>query len=73
MPVEPGEHRLLRLPLGEIGVRAAVARAVPGSGRKGYKPVQIGLSNSFWRSCPELRGARIGRWLIGRPLRQNRR
>jgi len=26
--------------------------------------VQIRLSGSFWRKCPELRSAAIGRWLI---------
>lgn len=27
-------------------------------------PAQITLSPSFWRDCPELRSAKIGKWLI---------
>jgi hypothetical protein len=26
--------------------------------------VPVSLSDSFWRSCPELRSAAIGRWLL---------
>jgi hypothetical protein len=26
--------------------------------------VSVSLSKSFWRSCPELRSAAIGRWLL---------
>ncbi len=26
--------------------------------------VSVALSKSFWRSCPELRSAAIGRWLL---------
>jgi hypothetical protein len=28
------------------------------------EPVLVPLSRSFWRSCPELRSAAIGRWLL---------
>jgi hypothetical protein len=30
----------------------------------GVNGVQVTLSPSFWRDCPELRSAVIGRWLI---------
>ena len=28
------------------------------------RAIEIGLSESFWRSCSELRSADVGRWLI---------
>jgi hypothetical protein len=30
----------------------------------GGETVSVSLSESFWRSCPELRSAAIGRWLL---------
>lgn len=30
----------------------------------GHDPVTVQLSESFWRSCTELRSAEIGRWLM---------
>lgn len=30
--------------------------------------VSVSLSESFWRSCPELRSAAIGRWLLDNGL-----
>ena len=30
----------------------------------GHEPVNVPLSESFWRSCTELHSAAIGRWLI---------
>jgi len=32
------------------------------NGRTG---IRVRLSNYFWRNCPELRSAEVGRWLIG--------
>ena len=29
-------------------------------------PIRVRLSPSFWRSCPEVRGADIGRWMRSR-------
>lgn len=31
----------------------------------GVSGLRAPLSPSFWRDCPELRGAEIGKWLIG--------
>jgi hypothetical protein len=28
------------------------------------EPVPVPISSSFWRSCPELRSAAIGQWLL---------
>src|SRR5438128_1151554 len=33
---------------------------------KGLQPVAVRLSPAFWKNCPELLSAVIGRWLIGR-------
>jgi hypothetical protein len=32
------------------------------------EPVLVPLSSSFWRSCPELRSAAIGQWLLRNAL-----
>lgn len=45
-----------------------VLAAIPGSDRMAVwmsgVPVLVPLSRSFWRSCPELRSAAIGQWLL---------
>jgi hypothetical protein len=41
-----------------------VTLALEGRGR----PIEVGLSPSFWRGCSELRSAEIGRWLMANRL-----
>lgn len=35
---------------------------------EGGPAITVPLTDSFWRNCPELRGADIGRWLISMRL-----